>query len=537
MGLLFFSSPRFAGRAGVSGRGRRSRLAVAYLIPLLMGGCGEDDVPAPPDDDRASTQEATSLTFVPGGVLKLLPLEPADLNLAAAPPDRYLVRFALLADPPDAEPNDASLNRAEVFTDTRGVATVTLTAPSTPTTFTVRATIGELEARLPVSVSDRGYATIIAQPSYGGVRTIETWVASVRIGSSCADLAGFPSQDGALVATSSTKETPTIDSVPVGPIASVSVRSGQFAHGCTNVPDLTADEVRMVPVEVLDRPLQLSGELDLSLRIDEQAEEWSTLLADAISDSLSAFRNGAADDVWMLLEDMQALDENVREAFGENGENAEAYYAEIRPNLGEATLTDQARAWLEAGIEDLEPLQGELELRNSSAMFRLISAAGVPADESGFLGTSTWSAFADPGDTLILGGPLRFQATRWVVALANGPALEQFPAASDAAEALVWVADCPLIASKLTMVTSGGVLYPGCDTTCVRHLCEAAIVTAWARAADADEDLTRVSIGLTGTAQVDEEARPISLSGSWLGTLAGPSSAVGGTALGVADQP
>lgn len=534
MGLLFLSSPRFAGRAGVPGRGRWSRLVVACLMPLLVAGCGEDDTAPPPTDDGGSNQEATSLTFVPGGVLKLLPLEPADLNLAAAPPDRYLVRFALLADPPDAGPNDASLNRAEVFTDTRGVATVTLTAPSTPSAFTVRATIGALEARLPVSVSDRGYATIIAEPSYGGVRPIETWVASVRIGSSCADLAGFPSQDGALVATSPGKETPTIDSVPVGPIASVSVRSGQFAYGCTNVPDLTADEVRMVPVEVLDRPLQLSGELDLSLRIDEQAEEWSTLLEDAISDSLSAFRNGAADDVWMLLEDMQALDENVREAFGEN---AEAYYAEIRPNPGEPTLTDQARAWLEAGIEDLEPLQGELELRNSSAMFRLISAAGVPADESGFLGTSTWSAFADPGDTLILGGPLRFQATRWVVALANGPALEQFPAASDAAEALVWVADCRCIASKLTTVASGGVLYPGCDTTCVQHLCEAAIVTAWARAADADGDLTRVSIGLTGTAQVDEEARPISLSGSWLGTLAGPSSAVGGTALGVADQP
>lgn len=537
MGLLSFSSPRRAGRAGAPGQRPWSRLAVASFAPLLMAACGEDDPALPPVDEGTSGQEATSLTFVPGGVLKLLPLEPVDLNVAAAPPARYRVRFALLADAPDAGPNDASLNRAEVLTDTRGVATVTLTAPSTPSTFTVRATIGDLEARLPVSVSDQGYATIVAQPSYGGVRTIETWVASVRIGSTCADWAGFPSQDSALVATSPHNETPTIEAVPVGPIAAVSVRSGQFAYGCTNVPDLTTDEVRTVPVEVLDRPLQLDGELDLSLFLDEQQEEWSALLSNAVSESLSAFRNGSADDVWMLLEDMQTLDENVREVFGEQGENAETYYAEIRPNLGEATLTNQARAWLEAGIENLGPLEGALELRSSSATFRLVSASGVPADESGFLGTSTWSAFADPGDTLVLGGLLRFQATRWVVALANGPALEKFPAAGDAAEALVWVADCPLIADKLTTAAGGGVLYPGCDSTCVQHLCEAAIVAAWVRAADAGGDLTRLAIGLTGTAQVDDEARPVSLNGSWLGTLAGPSSAVGGRAVGTSSQP
>src|SRR5690606_33988670 len=151
----------------------------------------------------------------------------------------------------------------------------------------------------------------------------------------------------------------------------------------------------------------------------------------------------------MLLDDMKALIADPG-AVAEFDGNVETYDfpAVVGANLGEATLTDQARTWLESGVEALEPLLGELELRNSSASFRLIAAGGVPAEESGCLGTSTWSAFADPGDTLVLGGPLRFQATRWVVALANAPALQQFPAASDAAEALVLVADRPLIAAN-----------------------------------------------------------------------------------------
>lgn len=510
---------------------------MACLTALLVctAGCGAD---APADtrlDSETPTREATSLAFVPGGVLKLLPLELADINLAAGPPDQYLVRFALLADRPDAAPNDASLDRAEAITDPRGVATVTLTAPSSPSTFTVRAAIGDLEAHLPVSVSDQGYGTVIAQPVYTGTRPIETWVASVRSGSSCADLAGFPPPDGALVATTSSTELPTIDSVPVGPIASVSVRSGHFAYGCTNVADLNTDEVRTVPIDVADRPMELSGELALSLGIDDQGEEWSTLLTDAIASSLDAFRNGALDDVQMLLDGMEALSTDP-EGF-QMLSAMHDFYAVVQANLSEATLTDRARTWLEAGVENLEPLQGELELRNNSAAFRLLSAGGVPTEESGFLGTATWSAFSDPGDTLVLGGPLRFQVNRWVVALANGPALEQFPAAADAAEALVLVTDCPLIASNLS-TAAGGSVGGECDATCAQHLCEAAIVTAWARAGDAGGELTRIAIGVTGTAQVDDEARPVSLDGTWLGTLAGPSSAVGGAAEGtLADEP
>lgn len=520
---------------------------LGWVAVLPTWGCGASVDRSADGTGSEEPDSATSLTFVPGDVLRLLPLEQVELSVAAGPPGQYPVRFALLPDRPNAAPNDASLNRAETVTDSRGVATISLTAPSTPSTFTVRAAIGELESHLPVSVS-RGYGEIVAEPVYVGTRTIEQWVASVRIGSSCGDLVGFPPPDGALVAKSDPDELPVLENVPVGAIASVSVRSGQFAYGCTNVPDLGADESRTVRVEVADRPMQLDGELPLSLSFDEPGPEWEALLENAMADGLSAFRNGAANDAEMLLDDMGQLipapdpevpDMPPADVFADNRTTLD--FDGVLATLFEdqdIALRDRVQTWMRAGVESLGPLQGELELRSSSALFRLLSAAGVPAGESGFIGTATWSAFADPGDTLVLGGSLRFDAIHWVTSLADAPARVQFQEAADTAEALILAAECSLIASTLA-TEAGGEIYPGCDAPCGANLCEAALVTAWTRASDAGGELTRLSIALTGIAQVDDDAVPRGLEGTWLGTLAGPSSAVGGAAragAGEADQ-
>lgn len=499
------------------------------LLGSLLGGCGASDMDDPGLGGPGPSDEATSLAFVPGGVLKLLPLERAELGLAAGPPGHYTVRFALLPDRPNSDPNDASLDRAEILTDARGVGTVALTAPSMPSTFAVRASIGELEARLAVAVSDKGYGTVIAEPVYHGVRTVEQWVASVRIGSSCADLVGFPPPDGALVATSDAAHAPRIDSIPVGPIASVSVRSGQFAYGCTNLPDLGTDEVRKVHVDVVDRPMQLEGELALRLDFDDAQPAWTTLLDTAVQDALGGFRDDAPDDVTLLLDGMQELSTQPS-AFEEN-RSVHDFDSVVAAVLPGQHLYQHAQSWLTGGLTPLGPLEGELEFRSSSALFRLVRAAGVPTADSGFLGSSTWSAFADPADTLVLGGLLGFQVTRWVVALADAPALTQFPGAADAAEALVLLADCQLIGANLA-AAAGGEVSPGCDGACAERLCEAALVAAWSRAADANGGLTRLAVGVTGKALVDENARPLSLSGSWLGTLTGATSAVGGKAEG-----
>ncbi len=534
------SAARSCGARSLTSRGW-SLLALLCLVSPALSGCGHDEesakeTSAPP---IKVPPKATSLTFVPTTTLMLEPLEAKAVNVVAGPPggNGYTVRFALLPDGPNSDPNDASLDRLEAVTDEDGIATVIVTAPSGPSTFTLRASIDdELEKLLPVSVSENGYGTLVVEANYLGTRPIESWVSSVRIGSSCADLSGFPPADGALVATADEGKKLTIESVPIGPIAAVGVRAGKFAYGCVTVDDLAPDEKRTITVDVTDRPLNLEeGNLALGMSIDMTTEEWTGLLEAAIEVALSAFRGQAATDSELLLREMRAHVSPANQvAFDEQTATPDSSSV-IGSYVGQTALRDAAADWLARGAKKLSEsgsFEGQLTFDGSSATFELQYAGGVDATSSGFLGTSTWTTFADPGDTLVMGGTLRFQATRWVTALADAPAAEDYPEALTVAEALARVVDCEALGKELA-AASGGVLFAGCPAACVVNLCESALVTVWTGTQDADTDLSRLSVAATGLASVDDEAHPISLDGSWLGTLGdGYASSIGGEAQG-----
>jgi hypothetical protein len=85
----------------------------------------------------------------------------------------HQVRFAIL---PDSDaPNDASLSDTIRTTDDDGEAHVFLNAPSAPTTFSLRASVGDSTATLSVSVSAEGYARVQATPEYTGLRAVDEW--------------------------------------------------------------------------------------------------------------------------------------------------------------------------------------------------------------------------------------------------------------------------------------------------------------------------------------------------------------------------
>jgi hypothetical protein len=513
---------------------------VALGVGLSAVGCGNDaessDSGSPPPVQ--TPPKATSLTFVPATTLMLEPLEARAVNVVAGPPDgSYTVRFALLPDGPNSDPNDASLDRLEAVTDEDGIATVIVTAPSGPSTFTLRASIDDkVHDELPVSVSDKGYGSLIVEPNYLGTRSIDSWVGSVRIGSSCADLSGFPPADGALVATADEDDELTISSIPIGPIAAVGVRAGQFAYGCITVDDLGTDETRTITIDVADRPLDLEeGGLELSLAVDMTTEEWTAQLEAAIEIALAAFRGEYATDSELLLGEMRALVASESRAEFDELRTTADFDTVVASYVGPTALRNAAANWLSSGASELSEtgsFEGELHLDGSSARFELQSAGGVDASSSGFLGTSTWTTFADPGDTLVMGGTLRFQATRWVTALADGPASAEYPDVKTAAEALALIANCEDLGAELAML-GGGEVVAGCPTACAINLCESALLAVWTRTQNAGTELSRLSVAVTGSADVDDEAHPISLDGSWLGTLGDNyASAIGGEAQG-----
>jgi hypothetical protein len=162
----------------------------------------------------------------------------------------------------------------------------------------------------------------------------------------------------------------------------------------------------------------------------------------------------------------------------------------------------------------------------------------LPAKDAGFSVTnkaSTWKA--EPGDKVILSSKFVWAPSRLLTALSHAPALAEVPSALDVPDALSRTLSCQSVATEV--IAAGpdpSEAYPGCDAGCFRALCEVALVTLWQRAADASLLVPGGSATLewsaSGPAKLDEYARPVSFSGSWIGSLkiGVSSAAVGGSA-------
>jgi hypothetical protein len=142
-------------------------------------------------------------------------------------------------------------------------------APSIASTFRLRATIKDgPSAEIGVAVSDKGFGTLRVAPLYDGHRVPEEWTASVKAGTTCADIAAaLPDvPEGALEATSGPDEPVLLHSAPVGPNLAVVLRAGRSIWGCTDVADLQAGATRDVEVTVKDGPIDLAAtSLDVTL--------------------------------------------------------------------------------------------------------------------------------------------------------------------------------------------------------------------------------------------------------------------------------
>ncbi len=142
----------------------------------------------------------------------LKPAEVANVVVTTMPPATHTVRFALLG-----SPLDAVLDSTFVDTDPdTGTGAVTLTAPSMPTSFTVRASsTGAPSFSVDLAVEETNMATLSVKPSYPGERVLRGYVASATPGLACTDLAGSPPDDGSIVAPMSDMWPIELD-VPTG---------------------------------------------------------------------------------------------------------------------------------------------------------------------------------------------------------------------------------------------------------------------------------------------------------------------------------
>lgn len=483
------------------------------------GSGGSAGAPAGPSSLALSSP---TLTMVPGEV--------RSLSVTASPPGVYRVRFALLGDA-----RDASLDISELDTDESGAASVALTAPTESTTFTLRASSGDAVTQAGVSVSASGFATLQVKPVYDGKRSVTYWVASVRTGTTCAELSGKPIDDGDLKGSAPFAQVPQVSSVPVGPALAVTLRGGYSIAGCLDVANVRAGEVNQVSVELADLPMNLA-ETDLLMELgiaSASPQEWATALDGVAMSSGEAMLGSASDDIGALLAAMAEATGNPADQTAFATTRAQkGWDGKLVVALGSSdVLRAQVLAWMASGADSLDsPSTFSGALRSAGkypgpAVFELATVASIPAAEAGFSFTNQvpkWSA--EPGDTVLLSTLLPFAPSRLLAALAEKAALVDVPTASTISEALAETLSCNAVA--VALVASGaspGESYLGCDLACTEMLCQTALESLWQKARDASlsdpNGLGAVNVTASGEAGVDDNARPTGFSGSWVGSL------------------
>jgi hypothetical protein len=536
-----------------SGFHGRWAVASALLCVSLVPACGRGDDELGGASGMGGggaggiVNGPTSIEFDAQSTLTMIPGEVRSVSVSAKPPGVYPVRFALLGDF-----KDASLDKSEIETDSSGNAEVTITAPQSATTFSVRASIGDtLSASAGVSVSASGFGTLQVFPTYDGKRKFSYWLASVRTGVTCAQLAQSPLTDGDIKGTSPADQNPQVVDVPVGPTLAVTVRGAYSVAGCQEVKNLKAGEVTPTEVAVGDLPMQLDQtDLLVTLGIDPPTTGFGSVLEPSTLFGTSPFGN--TNDLDALLDAMQGSTADAAEAsLFEGARQSNDWDQSLVTPLGGPSLAPKAirmlvEPWL---AEAMGSLAGDAAIRASlhsagqnagMASLKLDSVAGVPVAELGSLGINQVSWEADPDDTVLFGTnpALLLWPSRLLGALAKGPAKTASPTSDSVPGAIADLLSCADVAQSLYSAGS----YTGCNQQCLESLCSSAVDTLWESFLNSSAEswnVAKLSVTATAAAIVDDDAAPTSFQGTWVGaiSLGQASLPVGGVASGTKPPP
>lgn len=516
---------------------RRPLLSGTWGLLLLwaLPACSSADSglsPAPTAARPTGAPNAASgpsIAFVDSD-LQFLPGDVRPVTVAVTPPGIYDVRFSLSGDF-----RDAFLDQSQVESSADGRSTAMLTAPSSASTFVVRASVGAESATLPVSAG-AGFLSIHVVPEYSGHRAVSTWTASVRTGSSCQDLSTIPPSDGPLVGEAAGTDVPIVSGVPAGVPLTVTVRAGHFAGGCTDLDGaVPGSSPGTVDVTVVDRPLQMADvSLAVSLGIDASAGStagWTRVADDFAGDFANHSQTDAAALLDAMLGAIPASSTADRQAFA-TARTAKAWDSVLAHTLhdgfGVDGLRDLVSSWIQSALPSLASaaVDGRLSSRAGLglATFELSDFAGIQASTAGVPSSSPSSAIvvtwtAAPGDQVLFGGTPNWPLARVAASLALGSAHTQETDAKTVPDALSLALSCSDVAATLAPTSANGVAYEGCSAACVKSLCQTALGTMWNRAAHASTGATLIDFAATASATVSDDAHPSSFAGTWVGSI------------------
>ncbi len=513
------------------GPGSMTRLAI-FALSLTTGGCvsGEkaEDGNASEGPGPADPPIEETIEFVQSSPLGLAPSEASILTIRVTPRRLQNVTFEILSESANF---DGFIARADSRIREDGTATVEVQAPSSPSEFTVRASLSEgASAAITVRVGVPGSGTISVTPDYGGSRIIRQWTASAYENQTCDALNSYW-EDGPLVATGASRAT--IENVSLGVPIAVTLRGGPLVAGCTTLSSLRADHLEEVVVPVTDRPVDVrTGTLSVSLGVTSSTTGFTGHLEAAIQMSPAAFRDSLDSDAAALLRLMaNELGASQRNTFLESIESNDLVNV-VQGVYGPGEPISQALRGIfsDAGakISGTAVVEGELELDGDDSTLVLSQVAGVDPAAAGFLPESRWIVGAEAPDIIVISGTLDYSPFRWLHAIAT-TMTENVPPS----DVLAAAARCNDVGAAIVGQAQGAP-FGQCEEQCLEELCASSLGVHWQALSSGEGDsAVSLQVGLSGDAKLFGAARIESFQGSWVGRLGtGAETSIAGPAEG-----
>jgi trimeric autotransporter adhesin len=480
------------------------------------------------------------LQFTPSEPLSAMRGKEYPLEVQVYPVGFRVVRFALLPGPGGSQPGDAALSGTDVSTDELGRVTVTLTAPTAPTTFLVRASSdGFPVATREVTVPTTGKASLLVEPDYSGERVVTTWYAAAVPNRTCAEVQDDPFDDD--LAWASSPGAVELPDLTADTKLAVMMRADHFASGCVTFPGVVEGVDNRVTVPVTNVAIQLAeSEVSISLDLAGFQAAFQTAFEPSIVATLAAV---GGDDVAALLDRMQAEADAGAGSFVD-ARSTQGWDAAVRTALGSGAATalrGPLERWMRAGLANTSAGRfiGTLGAEGADpegALLTLDTVAGLPPDALGVSAESdaTWYSSL-PVDEVFFGATLTLDPSLLLLGGALAPARTEVDGSATLTEALTALVSCDAVAAELVVRgVAAGESFAGCDEDCTRSLCASALETL-SEELEALDVLEPFELEIAGaaTAKVGPEAELVALDGTWVGQLAqdGETTGIGGVVL------
>jgi hypothetical protein len=458
-----------------------------------------------------------AVSFAQGDVLTLAPKEATSIGLNATNVQQVTVSLA-------GNYLDAFLDSDTVDTSS-GQGTFTLHAPSSPSTFSVLAVAGNTTARLDVAVSAIGFATVRVTVQYQGKRLTPIVAASAFVGTTCAQLAGAPT-DGSPLVLGTYGEKLVIPSVPVDGQVAINVRIALYATGCVDVTSLTPNVTQDVTVTVFDLPLDLA-DTTLEARFTftpstYDAAALSTYFDQVVTDAvLSASFPATSDEPGRLLDAMAAASTSPTQF--SSARTSQSWDGATQSWLSQhtpPTMNARAAQWLhDAVVAGTGDLTGHLAGDAAKPIFTPKTLGVLDATSAGITAPLPFSWAGQPNDVLSLTGNLTIVPSQLACEAADAQAAADVTSSTGVASAMGIDIDC---AGLGTSLAKGGYAFGTCDATCMSALCSTALSNLWAAGAaslSGTSDLLSLAIAVAAPVQVGDTATVQSYAGTWVGTF------------------